>query len=175
MALHDIPQIAETRWEIDPGSTTVELAIGRSHLHRVRGRFHAVRGSAVSYGDKVADAAIEVEIDAASIDTRLRLRDHHLRGGLFLDVRRFPAISFGSTRVEDRGEDGLRVIGDLTIHGITQQVALDAEIEQRDAEGGSIIAHTVLDRRDFKIGPRAMGIVVGNQVAVKVALALRAR
>jgi hypothetical protein len=57
----------------------------------------------------------------------------------------------------------------------SKQIALDAAVEQRDAEGGKITASTVLERRDFKIGPMPLGLVVGNAVTVQIALGLRAR
>lgn len=175
MALHDISSIPQTYWEIDPENTSIEFETGKSFLHRVRGRFHGVRGSVVTVGDRIDDAKIEVEIDAASIDTRLKMRDRHLREDRFLGAERFPTISFRSTRVQEHGPDGLHVFGELTIRGITRQIALDARVEQRDAEGGRIAAHTVLDRRDFKIGPKPMGLVNGNVVTIRIALAVRAR
>ena len=175
MALHDISSTAQTHWEIDPQNTSIEFEIGKSFLHRVKGRFHAVNGSVEAFGNRANDAMIRVEIDAASIDTRFKLRDRHLHTGQFLGVNRFPTISFAGTRVEDRGQDGIRVSGDLTIRGITRQIVLDATVEQRDVESARIAAHTILDRRDFKIGPKAMGLVVGNEVDVRIALALHAR
>jgi polyisoprenoid-binding protein YceI len=175
MALHDISSTRQTHWEIDPERTIVEFTVGKSRLHRVRGGFGRVRGSAVTFGDGTGDAAIGVEIDTASIDTGFKVRDWHLRTGEFLGARRFPTISFESTRVEDLGQDGLRIVGELTIRGITRQIALDAAVEERDGERARVTAHTVLDRRDFKIGPKPMGLVVGNDVAVQIALALRAR
>jgi polyisoprenoid-binding protein YceI len=175
MDLHTISSTPQTHWEIDPENTSIEFAIGKSHLHRVRGRFHGVRGSVAGFGERADDVMIQVEIDAASIDTRVQLRDWHLRTGQFLAVKRFPTISFASIRVEDRVQQGLRVFGDLTIRGITQPIALDAAVDQRDDASARITAHTLLDRRAFKIGPRAMGLVVGNEVPVQIALALRAR
>jgi polyisoprenoid-binding protein YceI len=175
MALHDISSTPRARWEIDSENTTIEFAIGKSPLQRVRGRFRGVRGSVLTAGDKVGDATIHVEIDATSIDTRFKLRDWHLRTGEFLGTRRFPTITFESSHVEDLGQDRLRVVGDLTIRGITRQIALDATVERRDGERARVTARTVLDRRDFKIGPKPMGLVVGNDWKVQIALELHAR
>jgi polyisoprenoid-binding protein YceI len=172
MALHDISSTPRARWEIDSENTTIEFAIGKSPLQRVRGRFRGVRGSVLTAGDKVGDATIHVEIDATSIDTRFKLRDWHLRTGQFLAVKRFPTITFSSTRVEERGQDELRVFGNLTIRGITRQIALDATVVQRDAESARVTAQTVFDHRDFMIGPKLMGLVVGNDVAVEITLVL---
>jgi len=192
MALHDVSTGTQTHWEIDPENTTVEFSVGKSRLLRVRGQFRRVRGSAVAYGDPhdntqrvtqafggvpggYSNATIEVEIDAASIDTGFKMRDWHLRTTEFLKVKRFPTLTFQSARVEDLGQDRLRVFGELTIRGITRKVALEATVEHRDSERAQITASTVLDRRDFKIGPKPMGLLVGNDMAVHAALVLRAR
>jgi polyisoprenoid-binding protein YceI len=175
MALHSISSAPKTLWEIDPENTTIEFAIGKPSIHRVRGQFNGVRGWAVAFGETADDALIQVEIDAASIDTRLGLRDWHLRTGQFLGVERFPTISFTGTGVEDRGQNGIRVFGDLTIRGITRPISLDAAVERHTRDRARITAHTVLDHRDFKIGPKGMGLVVGNAVAVQLDLTLRVR
>jgi len=186
MALYDHPQAgtrtgSQTHWEIDPEHTTVTFTIGKSRLHRVRGQFRRVRGSAVAYGDPhdesggYSSATIEAEIDAASVDTGITIRDWHIRTAQFLKVKRFPTLTFQSARVEDLGQDRLRVSGELMIRGIARRVAFDATVEQRDSERAQITASTVLDRRDFKIGPKPMGLLVGNDLAVQVELVLLAR
>ncbi len=175
MALQDVVTGTQTHWEIDPENTSVEFTIGRFPILRVRGHFVRVRGSAVAHAYSPAYATIEVEIDAASIDTGIKMRDAHLRTAGFLDVERFPTITFRSTRVEDLGQDRLRVFGQLTIHGMTRQVVLDATVEHRDSEHAKITATTVLDRRDLTIGPKAMGLMVGNDVAAQITLELRAQ
>jgi polyisoprenoid-binding protein YceI len=173
MALHDISSAGETHWEVDPENTSIEFSIGKS-LHRVRGRFPRVYGW-VEVPENGTDTTVHVEIDAARIDTRLEARDRHLRSRQFLDVKRFPTISFVSTHVDELGPRRLRVTGALTIHGLTQSIAIDATVERQDGERAHITAHTAIDRRDFKVGPKAMGLFVGNEVTVQIALVLRAR
>jgi polyisoprenoid-binding protein YceI len=180
MALHNHPQAGtrttpQTHWEIDPENTTVEFTIGKSRLNRVRGQFHHVHGSAVELDDQPNSATIEVEIDAASVDTGIRMRDWHLRTAQFLKIKRFHTISFRSACVQELGQDRLQVFGELTIRGIVRKVTLDATVEHRDSERIQITASTVLDRRDFKIGPKPMGLMVGNDIAIQVALVLHAQ
>jgi polyisoprenoid-binding protein YceI len=175
MALHNIISAPQTYWEVDPENTSVEFVIGWSPLHRVHGRFHGVHGSVFTTGDTAADAMIQIDIDAASIDTGLPIRDRHLQYDLFLAPERFPTISFVSTDVVDEGNGRLRVSGELTLRGLTREVVLDATVEQRDADRARIKAHTVLDRRDFKMGPPTMGLMAGNKTDVRIELALRAR
>lgn len=175
MALHNIITAPETHWEIDPESTSIEFTIGWSPLHRVHGRFHGVRGSVQTFGETADGARIQVDIDAASVDTGLAIRDRHLHYDLFLAVEHFPTIWFVSTDVEEDGANQLRVVGDLTVRGITREVLLEGTIEQRDARSARIEAHSVIDRRDFGIGPRPMGITAGNKTDVRIALVLHAR
>ncbi len=173
MAVHNIASSLQTQWEIDPDNTTVEFSIGRSVLHRVHGRFRDVRGSAVAPGGGLNGAAIEAEVDATSIDTGITVRDRHLHNSRFLHTQRFSTLSFRSTSVEDLGQDQLRVLGGLTIRGITHDVTFTATIEQRATESVRIAASTVFDRRDFKLGPRLMGLIVGNDITVRAGLVLR--
>lgn len=162
-------------YDIDPTHSRLGFAAKHAMVATVRGAFKVYSGEVHLDEEHPENSWAKVEIDAASIDTRFKLRDRHLHTGQFLGVNRFPTISFAGTRVEDRGQDGIRVSGDLTIRGITRQIVLDATVEQRDVESARIAAHTILDRRDFKIGPKAMGLVVGNEVDVRIALALHAR
>lgn len=179
MALHNHPQAGariatQTHWEIDPENTSVQFIIGKIPGFKVGGRFGRVRGSTVTHDGSPAQSSIDVKIDAASIDTGIKVRDVHLRTAGFLDVKHFPSIVFRSTRIEDLGRDRFHISGDLTIRGLTRQVVLDATVDVRDLEQAKVSATTVLDRRDFKIGPKPMGLMVGNDVVVQVALALHA-
>jgi polyisoprenoid-binding protein YceI len=71
---------------------------------------------------------VEAELDAASLDTGNEQRDAHLKSPDFLDVERYPTITFRSTRVEPQGNERARVTGALTVHGVTREVALQAEL-----------------------------------------------
>src|SRR5439155_22885123 len=98
---------------------------------RVKGRFGGARSTIVDDAADPSRSSVEVDIDAASIDTRDEKRDAHLRSPDFLDVESYPTITFKSSRVEHAGRDRLRVIGDLTIHGTTREVVLDTTINGR--------------------------------------------
>ena len=85
-----------------------------------------------------AASSVEVTIDPASIDTADAQRDAHLRSPDFFDVEKYPAASFRSTTIEDRGGDRYRISGDLTVHGVTKPVVLEATYEGsgKDPWGG---------------------------------------
>jgi polyisoprenoid-binding protein YceI len=175
MAIHKVSAIPRNHWEIVPENSSVKFTIGWSPLHRVRGQFRRLRGSLAADGDELSSATMEVEIDAASVETGIKIRDGHVRNALFLNVGRFPTISFESTGVEDVGQNRFRVWGELSIRGTTREVTLHGAVDRHDGECAEISASALLDRRDFKLGPKTMGIMAGNSVQVEIALLLRAQ
>ena len=146
----------------------------------VRGRIADVRGTVTIDAASPERSAVDVTLDVASIDTRSEQRDGHLRSPDFLDVERFPAITFRSRRVEGATlREGARftVVGDLTIRGVTREVTRDATYEGRgrDPWGGervSFSAETRIDRRDFGLTWNAAletgGVLVSNEVRISI-------
>jgi polyisoprenoid-binding protein YceI len=127
-------------------------------------------------------ADVDVTIGVASIDTRQDERDAHLRSADFLDAARFPAITFRGRRIEGIPLEGdFRLVGDLTIRGITRQVALDASQAGRvtDPSGNEragFRARTRIDRTDFGLtwnqALEAGGVLVGNEVRISAEVEL---
>jgi polyisoprenoid-binding protein YceI len=120
---------------------------------------------------------VEVQIDAASIDTREPQRDGHLRSADFLDVEKHPHIRFRSTHVEAVSEAAYHVVGDLTIHGTTKPVVLKLEYSGRvrDPWGGEragFTAKTSIDRKDFGLTWNkvvdAGGVMVGDKIEITI-------
>jgi polyisoprenoid-binding protein YceI len=146
----------------------------------VKGRIADVKGAIVLDQTSPAGSSVEVELAAASIDTRNEQRDAHLRSADFLDVEQFPTIRFASRRIEgDRLDAGaaLRVVGDLTIRGVTREVVLEASYEGsgRDPWGGervSFSASTKIDRREFGLTWNAAletgGVLVSNEIRIHI-------
>ncbi|MFW6078989.1 MAG: YceI family protein [Gemmatimonadota bacterium] len=167
-----------TTWRLDPAHTNVEFAARHMMITTVKGRFAEVAGVIEMSEDDPSRSSVEVEIDAASIDTRTEDRDAHLRSGDFLDVENHPEITFRSRAIEGSPKepgDEFRVVGDLTIRGTTREVVLDAVFAGRggDPWGGQRVgfsADTKLDRRDFGLtwnqALEAGGVLVGNEVTI---------
>jgi polyisoprenoid-binding protein YceI len=123
-------------------------------------------------------ARVEVQIDAASIDTREAQRDGHLRSPDFLDVEHHPQITFKSTSVQRAGDSRYRLSGDLTIRGVTRPVTLDVEDGGRakhpmtgDQRAG-FSAHTSIQRGDFGLKWNAVleagGVAVSDKVEINL-------
>jgi polyisoprenoid-binding protein YceI len=145
---------APTIWSIDPTHSLVEFSVRHMMVATVKGRFTDVKGAIRFDPDHLDRSSVDVEIGAASITTGEAQRDGHLRSPDFLDVERFPTIRFVSTRVERQGTDRARLIGNLTIHGVTREVALDVEFNgSGQSPFGTTVtgftAHTSINRKDF--------------------------
>ena len=166
-----------TTWSIDPAHSHVEFAVKHLMIATVKGRFGVVRGSVRLDDVDPSRGAAEIEIDADSIDTREAQRDAHLRSADFFDVEKFPKITFRSTRISDAAGDRFKLIGDLTIHGVTREVTLDvtAEGRARDPWGGDragFSATTKIKRSDFGLtwnqALETGGFVVGDDIRISL-------
>jgi polyisoprenoid-binding protein YceI len=138
-------------WRIDPVHSAVEFAVGHMGIATVRGRFTEFEGTLDATG---AEPRLEGVVRAASISTDDEQRDGHLTSPDFFDVERQPEIRFSSTSFEGRGEQGIRVIGDFTLRGVTQQVSLDGEltspgVDPWGAERVGVSLEGSIDRRVF--------------------------
>src|SRR5437868_10134837 len=96
---------SHSTWSIDPSKTSAEFSVKVFGVQTVRGRFHEVIGTVDGDEDDPTTALAEVTINATSIDTKLKMRDRHLRTADFLDAEHYPTITFKSTHVEQIGED----------------------------------------------------------------------
>ena len=151
-------------------------------VSNVRGEFCGVSGTVIFDAEDSANSKVEAAIDATTLQTRDSQRDQHLKSADFFDVEKFPKIIFTSKKVMPVGEGEWRVVGDLTIHGVTKEVDLDVEgptPEVKDPWGNIKIgatATTKLDRRDFGLSfnmtLEAGGVLVGDEVAIQLELEL---
>ncbi len=169
--------MAAKTWNIDTAHSGIHFSVRHMVFARVRGRFQGWSGKLELDPADLTRGRVEVEIDAASIDTGVADRDKHLRSPDFLDVERFPRLRFKSTRVEKTGENRYRVHGELTIRDVTREVVRDAEYggQARDPWGNqraAFTATTSIDRRDFGLEwnqiLEAGGVLVGERVDVEI-------
>ena len=171
------PAVTLTTWSIDPAHSHVEFAVKHLMISTVKGRFGVVRGTVRIDGADPGKGQAEIEIDADSIDTRETQRDAHLRSADFFDTGQFPKIVFRSTRISDIAGDRFKLVGDLTIHGVTREVALDVTAEGRgkDPWGGEragFSATTTIKRSQFGLTWNQVletgGFVVGDDIKISL-------
>lgn len=162
-------------WKLDPSHAHVEFAVRHLMISKVRGQFTDVAGTLRLRDDDPAKAQLEVEIRAASVDTRVEQRDAHLRSADFLDTERFPTLTFRSKGTERVGGDRLRMTGDLTIRDVSREVVLEVTQLGRvtDPWGGEragYAASTRINRKDFGLtwnqALETGGVVVGDVVEI---------
>jgi polyisoprenoid-binding protein YceI len=167
---------AQGTWKIDPSHTNVEFSAKHMMFTTVKGRFADVDGTVTLAGTAPAAASVDVTMKAASIDTRTEQRDQHLRSADFLNVERFPEMTFKSTKVEGSNEQFV-LTGDLTIRGTTRPVSLDVSFEGsgKDPWGGERLGFSAsgkIDRRDFGLvwnqALEAGGVLVSNDVKIHI-------
>jgi polyisoprenoid-binding protein YceI len=165
-------------WQIDPGHTTVGFTVRHLTISSVRGQFDKVAGTITANGNDPASAVIEATIETASIDTRSADRDADLKSANFLDVTKYPTMTFKSKKVEAAGPGKFNVVGDLTLHGVTKEVTLAVEVPGppiKDPWGNTragASATTTISRKDFGLTWNKMieagGAVVGDAVSIEI-------
>src|ERR1700730_14270154 len=104
-------------YQIDPAHTSAQFKVRHMMIANVKGEFDKVSGTVEFDPTNPAASKAEVTVDVASISTRETDRDNHLKSPDFLDVAKFPTITFKSTGVAALGSGEYEVTGDLTIHG----------------------------------------------------------
>ena len=172
-----VPAATTTTWAIDAAHSHVEFAVKHLMISTVRGRFGDVQGTVTADDTTFRDAVVDIRIGVASIDTRQADRDTHLRSADFFETDKFPTMTFQSTRVEPQKDDTLRVVGRLTIRGVSKEVALTVTPEGlgRDPWGGEragFSATAKINRRDFGLtwnqALEAGGFVVGDEIKIAI-------
>ena len=162
---------AET-WKIDPSHSAAQFAVRHLGISTVRGEFRKVSGSASYDSADPGKTSLEATIDATTVDTRVDMRDNDLRSANFLDVEKYPTITFKSKRAESAGSNKLKITGDLTIHGVTREVALDVDGPTppvKDPKGNlhmGASATTKINRRDF--GVNGAPAMAGDEISITI-------
>jgi polyisoprenoid-binding protein YceI len=167
-------------WEIDVKHSQVTFSVKHMMVSTVKGHFNVIRGKLEIDEQHPENSWIEAEAEASSIDTRDENRDAHLRSADFFDAEKYPTITFKSTKVEQTGDSEYRVIGNLTMHGVTKEVTLKAEYsgQLKDMYGmqrAGLTARTVINRKDFGLNwNKALetgGVLVSDNVTAEIDLA----
>jgi polyisoprenoid-binding protein YceI len=142
-------------WQLDPYHTQVEFSAKHLGMMTVRGHFADVSATADIDPEHPEAASVEVTVLTASIKTNHEVRDNDLRSSNFLEVDKYPTMTFKSTGVQPGGQDKWTLNGDLTIKGTSRPVSFEVtrygEFNDPGMMGHRIAysAHTQIDRRDF--------------------------
>jgi polyisoprenoid-binding protein YceI len=165
-------------YQIDSSHTGAHFKVRHMMISNVKGEFSKVTGAAEFDPANPGASHIEASIDTASINTRDAQRDGHLRSADFLDVEKYPEITFRSTKIVPSGTDSYDVTGELTIRGVAREVKLVVDSITPEVKdpwgmlrvGGS--AMTKIKRSDFGLTWNAAleggGFMVGDDVEITI-------
>jgi len=168
-------------WQLDKAHSSINFSVRHMMISTARGRFEEFDGTFEVNEADPRQSKIEVQIQAASINTKDAQRDGHLKSPDFFDVEKYPVISFKSKRVEKVSGQNVRLVGDLTIKDITKEVALDVEYAgQAKSPWGTInagfTAQTKINRKEWgltwNVALETGGMLVGEEVTISIELEL---
>jgi polyisoprenoid-binding protein YceI len=175
-AVQTAPTGAKTEWKLDPAHTHVEFSAKHLMISTVRGRITDLEGTIHVDQNEPINSSVEATLKAATLDTRIDQRDQHLRSADFLDVEKFPQITFRSTGI--RGdEQNFELTGDLTIRDVTRPITLNVTFEgqTKDPWGGERLGFSAtgkFDRRDFGLTWNMIlesgGLTVSNEIKIQI-------
>src|SRR5262249_5810239 len=152
------------RWTFEPGHTAAEFKARHMMVSYVRGHFKNVHGTLYFDPDNPGESSVEVEINTRELWTGDRERDEHLKGADFLDVERYPTITFKGSNVDVIGANDAIIYGDLTLRGVTGQVPLRVRylgqwrthwwedgVDKGPKTRAGFVAETTINRLDFGV------------------------
>lgn len=162
-------------WNLDPDHTLARFAVKHMMIENVRGAFDKLSGTVQYDPSDVTKTVIQATIQTDSEESGSAGRDKDVKSSNFLNVEKFPTITFQSKRAEPAGNGHTKVTGDLTIHGVTKEVVLDVDGPTKPLKVGKLIhvgASTALtiNRKDYgMVYNRVLdtgGVMVGDEVEI---------
>ena len=171
------PAAGPNTWTVDTNHSSAGFSVKHMMVSTVRGTLGPVKGTIDYDGKSVDSIKADITIDVTGINTGVTNRDNDLKSPNFFDVAKFPTGTFKSKRVEAAGAGKFKLIGDLTLHGVTKEVTLDVEGPStpiKTQQGGLTVgasATTTVNRRDFGLQYNSLieaGPVVGDEIKITI-------
>ncbi len=120
-------------WNADASHSKLGFAVKHMGIATVRGEFKDFQGT-LEVTDDLSQAKAHGTVKIASVDTSEARRDEHLRSADFFDAEEYPELTFESTRIDALDDETFRITGDLTLHGVTNEIVLDADVQGTDVD-----------------------------------------
>jgi polyisoprenoid-binding protein YceI len=169
--------LAAEKYDIDASHSGVVFGWNHFGFSNPTARFDKIEGSMLLDKVDLTKSSISVTLPLEGLDTNVAKLDEELKGSEFFDAAKYPTITFKSTKVEKTGESGLRITGNLTVHGVTKSVTLDATVNKIGifeipgvikAQAAGFDATTVIKRSDF--GVTKYVPAVSDEIPVRITL-----
>jgi polyisoprenoid-binding protein YceI len=166
-------------WQIDNVHSHVQFSVRHMMLAKVRGQFDKFSGTIHLDEANPAASTVDIQIEAASINTREPQRDGHLKSPDFFEAEKYPTLTFKSKRVDVKDAHHAILIGDLTIRDVTKEVALNVEYMGQSktpfgTTNAGFEATTKINRKDFGLTWNAVletgGVAVGDEITITIDL-----
>ena len=166
-------------WEIDPAHSEATFAVKHMMFATVRGHFNVLSGKLHIDEEHPENSWVEAQVDTGSVDTRDEKRDAHLRSPDFFDAEHYPILTFKSTKVEKVDGNQYKVLGDLSMHGVTKPVAFNAEYNGQGKnpwglQVAGLSAKAKVNRKDWGLNWNATlesgGVLVSEDVNIEIDL-----
>lgn len=168
-------------WQIDSAHSEINFTVRHMMISKVRGHFESFAGVVNFDEENPTNTTVDVTVDLNSINTKDAQRDGHLRSADFFDVENYPTMTFVSKRVEKTGENEGRLIGDLTIRGMTKEVVFDVAyagqaLSPWGTTSAGFAASGKINRKDWGLtwnqALETGGVLVGEDVQIAIELEL---
>lgn len=168
-------------WQLDKSHTHISFTARHMMISKVRGGFNNFDIDVNFDEENPTNTTVNVTIHTDSIDTRDEKRDDHLRSADFFDVENYPTMTFKSTKVEQINPNSGRLIGNLTIRGVTHEVALDVDYSGLikspfGSTSAGFSATTAINRKDWNLNWNVAletgGWLVSDQIKIEIELEL---
>jgi len=171
------PSIAAT-YKIDPAHSVAQFSVRHLMISNVKGSFSSVGGTVDYDANNPKNSKVEATIDVKTISTAEPQRDEHLKSPEFFDVTKYPQMTFKSKKVLSASKGKMKVVGDLTLHGVTKEVTLDVDgpaaaiKDPKGMERTGATATTTLDRKAFGLTwQKALdtgGVMIGEEIPITI-------
>ncbi len=159
-------------WAIDPAHSSVNFEVVHMGVSHVHGAFGNVKGTVTLDGKDITRSSVAATIDTTTVSTGVVQRDTHLKTDAFFNIAKYPVMTFKSTSLTSSGGK-LRLIGDLTINGVTRSVTLDLDgptppqtMQGKTVSGFS--ASGAIKRSDYGFGAKFPPPLIGDDVKFTV-------
>lgn len=163
-------------WTLDPSHSEANFTVRHAGISKVRGSFEDFSGNAV-FTENLENSVVNAEVNAASVNTRNEGRDEHLRSVDFFDAENYPVISFKSLQVTNVKGEEFKLVGELTLRGVTKEIEFEGEFggQAVDAFGvtrAGFEAETTISREEFGLvwnaALEAGGFLVSDKVKIQL-------
>ena len=165
---------AQDTWVEDPAHSRLGFTVTHLGIADVPGHFGDYSVTIKASEEDFSDAQIELTVQTASVDTRVQMRDDHLRSPDFFDVEEYPTMTFKSTGIKEIADNEYELTGDLTLYGITKPTTVTllhrGTIENPMADGAPVAGIQItgtIDRREFNLGNDFPPPMISNEVRIK--------